>query len=271
MKADLHIHTTASDGSDSVEEVIDKAVGKGLDAIAITDHDNVDSLASGEKYAQGKICFIRGIEFSAYSNTEIHILGYGIDYNSDILCSRIDELLKKRRERMRKILDRLLEYNIVLDDSGLDKKCVGRVHIARKLVSGGYASSVNEAFDRYLGTHGIVYVPSGRMTPIEAVRTISEAGGVAVIAHPQKFLDNKILPSLIEGLKRYGLKGIECYYPSHSESVSRRLEAIASEYGLIKTQGSDYHGSNSSTVLGQITHEMSAKTVKGLVNGKAII
>ena len=102
MRADLHIHTSKSDGTDSVEEIIDKAINIGLDAVAITDHDNVSALEDGERYAKGKLTFIRGIEFSAYSNQEVHILGYGFDYKADIITETVDTLIKKSRENNRK-------------------------------------------------------------------------------------------------------------------------------------------------------------------------
>lgn len=268
MRADLHVHTSKSDGTDSVREVIDKAQSIGLDVIAITDHDNVFALSEGEEYAKGKITFIRGIEFSAYSNQEVHVLGYGLDYKSDIMTETIDTLLKKRETRAKKIIEKLNEKNIKVDFSELKAGCIGRPHIAILLKEKGYVRSMNEAFDVYLGSKGSCYVPSGRMTPLEAVKIIREARGIPVLAHPSKFLDTGILQSLIEGLKRYGLMGLECYYPSHNEDTERRLSFIARKNGLIITQGSDYHGKNSTTALGQITRSMPRETVERLLSGE---
>lgn len=268
MRADLHIHTLKSDGTDSVREIIDKAQNIGLDAIAITDHDNVFALSEGEEYAKGKITFIPGIEFSAYSNQEVHILGYGFDYKSDIITETIDTLLKKRETRAKKIIEKLNAKNINVDFSELKTGCIGRPHIAVLLKEKGYVKSLNEAFDVYLGSKGSCYVPSGRMTPLEAVKIVREARGIPVLAHPLKFLETGILPPLIEGLKRYGLMGLECYYPSHNNDTERKLCFLARKNGLIMTQGSDYHGKNSTTSLGQITRSMPEETVKRLLRGE---
>ena len=269
MRADLHIHTSKSDGTDSVEEIIDKAINIGLDAVAITDHDNVSALEDGERYAKGKLTFIRGIEFSAYSNQEVHILGYGFDYKADIITETVDTLIKKRKARAEKIIEKLNAKNIRVDFGELKSGCIGRPHISLLIKEKGYVKSINEAFDLYLGSKGSCYVPSGRMTPLEAVKIIREARGIPVLAHPSKFLDTGILPSLIEGLKRYGLMGLECYYPSHDTDTERRLCFLARKNALIITQGSDYHGKNAASALGQMSRDISESVISKLARGEA--
>lgn len=253
IKSDLHVHTIHSDGSMSVGEVLDLAKHKGFDAIAITDHDIVSGLNDAVLYGkQIGLKVIPGIELSAYSVTTIHILGYNIDYNSLALTELLAELLEKRKERAAEILEKLKKYNINLDYEKLPKVNIGRSHIAQLLKAEGYVSTIQDAFDRYLGENRLAYVPSRRMTPLSAVKVIKQSGGKAVIAHPLQLYNTKKLIPLIEGLLPYGLDGIEVYYPGHTPEQIAIFEKIAKKYNLFMTGGSDFHGISKSNAINNI-------------------
>ncbi len=247
MKADLHMHSVFSDGTDEVPAIVAKAKAAGLSLMSLTDHDTVKgvglALEEGEK--QG-IKVLPGIEISTYAICEVHILGYNIDINNDCLLTRLAEIEDKRHERIKAILTNLKKYNIELDEEKIFDRIgtVGRMHIAKQLLAKGYCQTITEAFDRYLGERGIAYVPSKRITPLEGVKLIKAAGGLAVVAHPLIFCQKGKLDDLIGGLKTYGLDGLEVYYPTHSLDDTAKLYDLAKKNRLIATGGTDYHGLN---------------------------
>ena len=247
MKADLHMHSVFSDGTDEVPAIVAKAKAAGLSLMSLTDHDTVKgvglALEEGEK--QG-IKVLPGIEISTYAICEVHILGYNIDINNDRLLTRLAEIEDKRHERIKAILANLKKYNIELDEEKIFDRIgtVGRMHIAKQLLAKGYCQTITEAFDRYLGERGIAYVPSKRITPLEGVKLIKAAGGLAVVAHPLIFCQKGKLDDLIGGLKTYGLDGLEVYYPTHSLDDTAKLYDLAKKNRLIATGGTDYHGLN---------------------------
>ena len=181
MKADLHMHSVFSDGTDEVPAIVAKAKAAGLSLMSLTDHDTVKgvglALEEGEK--QG-IKVLPGIEISTYAVCEVHILGYNIDINNDRLLTRLAEIEDKRHERIKAILTNLKKYNIEPDEEKIFDRIgtVGRMHIAKQLLAKGYCQTITEAFDRYLGERGIAYVPSKRITPLEGVKLIKAAGGL---------------------------------------------------------------------------------------------
>jgi len=185
---DLHIHSDFSDGHLSPEEIVEDAVWKGLSAIALTDHDNIDGLlrfrAAGEK--QG-IEVINGVELSCeHDGKECHILGLLIEPDHS-LCERLCEMRDSREERMQEMLDKLSNYNIhiSMEDLPVDKsRSLGRPHLAHVLVKRGYVNSVSEAFSRYLGDDCPAYVSKKRFSVSEAVSCIKSCGGVSILAHP---------------------------------------------------------------------------------------
>lgn len=247
MKADLHMHSVFSDGTDEVPAIVAKAKAAGLSLMSLTDHDTVKgvglALEEGEK--QG-IKVLPGIEISTYAVCEVHILGYNIDINNDRLLTRLAEIEDKRHERIKAILTNLKKYNIELDEEKIFDRIgtVGRMHIAKQLLAKGYCQTITEAFDRYLGERGIAYVPSKRITPLEGVKLIKAAGGLAVVAHPLIFCQKGKLDDLIGGLKTYGLDGLEVYYPTHTLDDTAKLYDLAKKNRLIATGGTDYHGLN---------------------------
>lgn len=247
MKADLHMHSVYSDGTDEIATIVSKAKEAGLGLIAVTDHDTVkgvpEALAEGEKHG---LKVLEGIEMSTYAICEVHVLGYCVDIKSDVLLSKLSRIECQRKERIKTILANLEKYNIRLDESKIFDRngTVGRMHIAKQLIAKGHCQTVTEAFERYLGERGLAYVPSKRMTPLEGVKLIKEAKGLATIAHPLLFMQRGVLEDLIGGLKTYGLDGLEVYYPTHTPADVTRLAEIARKHRLIATGGTDYHGAN---------------------------
>lgn len=254
-KADLHIHTTASDGSYTYKQIIDESIQRGLEVIAITDHDTVDAIEGAIEYAKGKsITVIPGIEFSSEGIYSVHILGYGIDILNKRLKNKINRLVEDRQTRQLKMIKNLSNLGIELNYKIKNTSgSIGRMHLARKLVEQGYSKDINEAFDKYLNEKGLAYEPHGeKLYPFEAVELIKNAGGMPVIAHPLNIYrrGNNALDYLIEGLQSYGLKGLEVYYAKHSQSDIGVLKTIAKRYNLYMTGGSDFHGEASRTKLG---------------------
>lgn len=255
MNIDLHIHSILSDGTDTPKEIVDKAKTLGIRLMSITDHDCIGAAKEASDYAaQNGIKYINGVELSTFGVNEIHILGYCFDSQNAQLLEKLDYFEKKRKERAGLILDRLYQLGIKLDRDKLpvSSASVGRLHIAKLMVEQGYSASIPEAFDKYLGANGKAYYPSKRITPMQGVQLINQAGGLPVIAHPLRFLQQGKIKPLIEGLKPFGLQGIEAYYPVHDEATSKQILRLAKQYGLIATGGTDYHGANRNVELGSV-------------------
>lgn len=188
MKADLHVHTTKSDGSLTPREVVRWAKNKGLDVMAITDHDSVAGLDEGRDEAKKLgIKFVGGIEFSTYSICEIHILGYNIDYKNPDFVQELQKVKDLRKERNVRIGQKLQDLGIKLDiDFASDG--LGRMNMARELVKKGYCKDINDAFDTYLKPGAKAYCEAKRLTPVEAVKLIKKYGGGCIRRTPEKIL-----------------------------------------------------------------------------------
>lgn len=247
---DLHLHTTASDGVMSPSGIVRYAKSKGLQAIAITDHDTIDGLEEG--LSEGEkidIEVIPGVEISAeHSSGSMHILGFFIDIHHPLLKERLGYLQKARAERNPKMVEKLnqlgieITYEEVLNASGGGQ--VGRPHFASVLIEKRYVRSFQEAFDRFLKKGAPAYVEKLRFTPKETLYFINETGGVAVLAHPKTLgMDGYSgLDSLLHQLMADGLKGMEVYYPEHSSLETAQYKVLAERHGLLMTGGTDYHG-----------------------------
>jgi predicted metal-dependent phosphoesterase TrpH len=253
---DLHIHSTASDGTFSPAEILALAQNLNLAAIAITDHDTIN----GSKEALGigvpsSLKFLTGVEISAspppsfpYSGS-FHILGYSIKIDDPLLNKTLAALQEARKNRNPGIIDRLnsMGFAISMDEllNEISGGQLGRPHIARLMVKKGYVESIKEAFDKYLGKGKPAYVDKYRINCSSAIEIILGAGGIPVIAHP--FLlnprDVADIEDLIIMLKKMGLKGIEVYYPEHSPHVISQLADMANTHELLMTGGTDFHGS----------------------------
>ena len=248
---DLHTHTTRSDGSATPQELIELARAKGARAVAITDHDTVAAIVEARDAADRcGIEFVAGIEISAeYSPGTMHILGYCIDERSLVLAEKLNRLKIARETRNPQIAGRLQSLGFDVDYSEVARlagnEVVGRPHFARVMVQKGYASSIQDAFDRFLKKDAAAYVEKARLTPADSIALIHQAGGVAVLAHPYQLnlSSYKEAEELIGQLAQLGLDGLEAVYSRHDAAQRTRYAEIASRHGLLVTGGSDYHGS----------------------------
>jgi predicted metal-dependent phosphoesterase TrpH len=243
-QVDLHLHTTASDGVYAPSAVVALARARGLQTIAITDHDSVAGVAEALAVAGHELEVIPGVEINTdVPHSEVHILGYYLDDHHAELQDVLQKLQDFRRDRARRMVEKLARLGLPLDwervASLAGDGAVGRPHVAQALVERGYMADVSQAFDRYIGREGPAYVERYRLAPTEATRLIVRAGGLPVLAHPIG-LEN--LPSLLDELTAAGLVGLEAYYTGYLPEETQSLLALAQKYGLVATGGSDFHG-----------------------------
>lgn len=243
-KADLHLHTRFSDGTETPERVVELAHQAGLATIAITDHDNTEALAIAEPLARSRqLELIPGIEMSASTlGLEVHLLGFFIDVHHAPFMRHLAEQQARRVGRVHEMVKRLQGVGVSITSEEVmlvaGQGTVGRPHVARVLLKHGYVSSMPEAFTRYLSPERPGFVPGSTVAPAQIIRLILEAGGIPVLAHPIYLKRDE----LIEEFMRQGLVGLEVYHSSHTPDVVRRYEQIAARLQLLKTGGSDYHG-----------------------------
>jgi predicted metal-dependent phosphoesterase TrpH len=240
---DLHMHSTASDGSVAPAEVVAAAHRAGLCAIALTDHDTVDGVPAAQMAgASLGVRVIAGVELSAVdAGGEIHVLGLHLAY-PEHLSAALDELKESRRDRAGRIVERLnaLGVPVTLDAvyAQAGEGAVGRPHIAKALVAGGWARDFRDAFDRYLGNGKPACIEKRTVTFEEAARLIHDAGGLTVYAHPGGATSRSELMQLAS----LGLDAVEVRHPSHTVDEIARLAALTDELGLVPSGGSDWHG-----------------------------
>jgi len=244
VKVDLHVHTTASDGELSPYEVMRKALREGVEILSITDHDTLEGL---EGFTPEGVIFIPGVEISARFDKTLHILGYGINPQNDALRETLFDLQRKRSMRNEMMLERAKAIGFELSMEELQEiagnDVIGRPHFARLMVKKGYVSSYEEAFEKYLGKGKILYVEKEKLDPEKVIELILEAGGIPILAHPyQTGLEGKELEEFIKRLKKYGLKGIEVFYPEHTDNMVEEYLKLSRKYDLLVTGGSDFHG-----------------------------
>jgi predicted metal-dependent phosphoesterase TrpH len=244
---DLHTHSTASDGVYSPAELIARARDAGLRVLALTDHDNTGGLAeAAQAAAQLGIEFIAGVEINTdVSGGELHVLGYFLEYERPAFQQVLKVLRDARERRGERMVELLNEHGINISWERvrqLARGAVGRPHVAQALVEAGYAHSIGDAFDKYIGTGCFAYVPRYRLTPEEAVRLIVSANGLPVIAHPLELPGLEELRHSLPALRQAGLVGLETYYGTYTRAQEQALRALADEYKLIATGGSDFHG-----------------------------
>ncbi len=242
---DLHVHSTASDGTRPPDEVVREAKRIGLKAIALTDHDTLDGIAlATETGAAAGVRIVPGIELSAVEgDAETHILGLHLSDTRQIEAQLV-ALREMRRGRAERIVHRLnelgvrVEFAAVLEQAGAG--AIGRPHVARAMIAEGWAVDFRDAFDRYLGSGRPAYVPKDRLSASDAIGTIHRAGGLAVLAHPAQSGTRE----RIEMFARAGIDGVEIRHPSHTPEDVARLTALVDFFGLVPSGGSDWHGAS---------------------------
>lgn len=249
---DLHAHSTASDGSASPTALVERARAAGLAAVALTDHDTVDGIAEARAAAAGyEIAIIAGVELSTVDNEqEVHLLGLHLE-DTRALAPLLDTLRGARVQRADAMVGALrslgvpLSLDAVLVEAG--SGAVGRPHVARALIAGGWVRDQREAFDRYLGAGRPANVAKHRLLLADAITLVHAAGGIAVFAHPGR----EGTLARLEALQAVGLDGVEVRHPSHSAEDVARLGALADHLQLLPSGGSDWHGATAgSRVLG---------------------
>ena len=249
MKVDLHIHTSYSDGAFSPEKIVDTALDVGLEAIAITDHDNVLSHAIATEYAKGKpIEILPGVEVNTlYKGYEVHVLGYFMDLNNSDFQKLIKSQQQARIKQTKEIITLLSKKEgIKISFDSIVKQVaqggsIGRPHIAKAITNAGGTASVIEAYNKYINDSSNVYVQRKTVTPFDAVEVIYDAGGIPVFAHP---FDVDIADQLTKEMMNFGLRGLEVYHRKHSPAIIEYFSSLAEKYGLIITGGSDFHAPN---------------------------
>ncbi len=256
MKADLHLHSNCSDGSNNIEELLKNITESGVKVFALTDHDNVEGCEEMSKLVPKGIKFIPSVELTCKAGSiKCHILGYNCDYKNPILL----DLIKKGKELRRKKLETRIQYlkdtwNIVLTQEELDwlysRKSVVKTHIANVLVNRGLAKDNLSAMKKYLDG---CKAGDTRFTGEEAIQAIISAGGIPVWAHPlggegEEHISEAEFLQQLEQMKEFGIKGLECYYSRYNIDESEFLAKCAEENNLLISGGSDYHGSNKGNI-----------------------
>jgi predicted metal-dependent phosphoesterase TrpH len=270
MRADLHLHTTASDGKLTPQELVRQAVELKLDVIAITDHDSVGGISPALEVAKSfpQLMVIPGVEINTdVPKGEVHILGYFINYRDPEFNHALEELRNSRYERGKKMVARLAEIGVHIDWGrvlGLaGGGSVGRPHIAQAMLERGYISSLQEAFTKYIGRNGPAYVERKKLMPVEAVKLVFNSGGLPVLAHPA---DIEPLEPLILELKRAGMVGIEIYYNGYASKTINQLKRLAEKHNLVACGGSDYHGLDDSIGASMGSVDLPRESVEQLIS-----
>ena len=256
---DLHCHSTASDGTLPPAEVVRLARDSGLSGLALTDHDTIGGVAEAAAEAERLgLTFLSGIEISCefpHPGT-MHILGYGVDPASPTLRDLTRQLLEGRDNRNPKIIERLNQLGVAITMQEVEqeakataadsKKPIGRPHIAAVLLRKGYVSSIKQAFDKYLAQGGAAYFDKERLTMRQAMDLVRQSGGMPVLAHPVQLrtTSDAELDRVVKDLVDLGLVGLEVIHSDHDAALVEKYTRLADRYRLLKTGGSDFHGSN---------------------------
>ena len=246
---DLHIHTTASDGSLTPTQVVQLARKKGFSLIAVTDHDTMggvaEALEAGKKY---NVDVVPGVEISSGVTLEVHMLGYGMSPDHPVMKAMMEDMRAARVERMERIIENLQKMGVpitVEEVEAVAGGAIGRPHIAQVLIAHGLVPDVRTAFREYIGVGAKAYVERRKMTSEQVIANIRDAGGVPVLAHGGLLRISEVeLNQWIDSMAKKGLMGLECYHNAHTPQMERLLRAAAERNGLLVTGGSDFHGAS---------------------------
>ena len=242
--ADLHLHTSFSDGTYSPEELVEHGRRHGLSAMALTDHDTVEGCQRmAAACERAGIQFVPGTELTAEIDAyEVHLLGYFVDLSNARFLAEMSSFQNVRQDRIREMVAKLNEIGIPLKAETVFKlascRSPGRPHVARALIQEGFCASMDEAFERFLKKHRHAWVPKRRMSAADAITLVHEANGLAVLAHPGLNRTDGMIPDLVDA----GLDGIECFHTRHNPAMVEHYLGVAAQHRLLVTGGSDCHG-----------------------------
>lgn len=255
-RTDLHVHSTASDGTLSPSELVRHAIANNISTFSLTDHDTITGISEAskeitrQKQLGNEIALIPGIELSAeYKNRDIHILGLFLDPTCESLLQELTLVKEERDLRNQKMVTRLQSAGLKISLSELTEgnkdSSITRAHFAKYLINKGYARNTEDAFCRFLGFETPFYVTRQYLSPARAIEVIKKAGGIPVLAHPLLYhLSNSELSALLLQLKTYGLEGLEVFYASNISNDEATLYHLAKKNRLVMTGGTDFHGAN---------------------------
>jgi predicted metal-dependent phosphoesterase TrpH len=255
MRTDLHVHSSASDGTDPPAEVMRRAARAGLDVVALTDHDTVAGHAEA-RAAAGPVTLLPGMELSGrLDGRSLHMLAYLFDADQPDLAAELARIRDDRVLRARAMVDKLADLGVDVSWEQVaaiaGQAVVGRPHIARAMAASGAVASPREAFTRdWIADGGRAYVGRYALDPFDAIGLVRAAGGVTVLAHPRAGRDTRVTDEQITGLAAAGLAGLEVFHPDQSDTERARLLALAHDLDLVATGGSDDHGSLTDYRLG---------------------
>jgi hypothetical protein len=241
--ADLHLHTTFSDGALDPAELVRQAAGVGLEVVAVTDHDSVDGVAPARRAAPPGLGVLSGAELTCQvGGREAHILAYGVDVDSPSLRTALEWFRGQREERARAIVEKLNAMGVAITFAEVaaisGPGTIARPHVAQALIANGVVASFQEAFQRFLGRHAPAFVPKPVLDPRDAFELVRSASGVSALAHPGTFQRDDLIPLLVE----VGLEALEVRHTEHSAAQCAHYEQMARNHGLLPTGGSDFHG-----------------------------
>lgn len=247
---DLHVHSSASDGSLTPEEVVELAKHAGLASFALTDHDTVEGVERALDHAKKikGIEVIPGTELSCYYNDrEIHIVGLFINHKDETFLNELQKLEQAREARNEKMVQNFVDAGIPITleelKHGNPNSVITRAHFARVLIEKGICKDKNEVFDKYLGIGCPFYLPKPKVTPEHVISLINQAGGIAILAHPYSYkLSKTEIEHMLDDLIPAGLSGMECYYSTYDDGQMQELRNIAHAKNLLISGGSDFHG-----------------------------
>ncbi|MGI8456742.1 MAG: PHP domain-containing protein [Propionibacteriaceae bacterium] len=263
MLIDLHTHSAVSDGTDTPAELVTKSAARGLDVVALTDHDTYAGLdAAAATATESGVQLVRGMELSCdLLGRSVHLLAYGADEQDAALAAEIGRVQQGRSNRLLPVLAKLAELDVPVTEAEVlakvgDSPSVGRPHIADALVAAGHVRDRQEAFDRFLGDRGPAHVHRYAISLEHGIDLVHGAGGVAVIAHPWGRGRADLLPAsrLAALVAEHGLDGIEVDHQDHDADTRGRLRAVGERLGVIMTGSSDYHGA------GKVDHDLGCNT-----------
>ncbi|HTY38854.1 MAG TPA: PHP domain-containing protein [Bacteroidota bacterium] len=259
-RADLHTHTTHSDGAHEPHDLIQRAHNLGIEVLSITDHDNVGALDEGIEWGKSfGMEVITGLELSvSLGEKDVHVLAYFVDHRNQDLLDYLTFFRRERLKRAERIVQKLNKMNVplkleaVLEQAGVGS--VGRPHVANALLDGGFIGAYHEAFEKFIGNGGPAFEKKYQLSPADAFKLVNKAGGLSFLAHPGKHISELDLSQLIKN----GLDGIEVVHPAHDDKLREYYRGLVNQYFLLESGGSDFHGGkkNDDHTLGMFTVPM---------------